>query len=40
MAEELSGAERQELLQTSDKVERLTKELADLKAKGMVRLHL
>ena len=36
LAETLEGPERHQLLTTCDNVQRLTKELADLKAKGMV----
>ena len=40
LAEQLSGPENQELLDTIDNIERLTKQLADLKAQGKVRVHL
>ena len=37
LADTLEGPERHQLLSTCDNVERLTKELAELKARGMVR---
>ena len=36
LAESLQGPEKQQLLSTCDNVQRLSKELADLKARGMV----
>ena len=38
LAEALQGPERVELLRACDRVDRLTHELADLKARGMVRV--
>lgn len=37
LAETIQGPEKQQLLVTCDNVQRLSKELADLKARGMVR---
>ena len=37
LADTLEGPEKHQLLSTCDNVERLTKELAELKARGMVR---
>ena len=36
LAETIQGPEKQQLLATCDNVQRLSKELADLKARGMV----